>query len=141
MTQFKIEGLKALDEQLGRLAQSTGRGAVRRSLTKGGEPLARRMRQLAPNRLGDLTESIDVSSRAHGAKRGPRSEVTVYVGPGRHPQAITQEFGTYFHPPQPFARPAWDEKQMAVLDEVSFSLFEEILKSVDRAAARAARRG
>lgn len=131
----KIEGLKELDKQLGRLAVSTGKGAVRRALKKGGEPLARKARRLVPTRNYDLQESIDVSSSAKPAAR-KQSAVEMYVGPGRHPQAITQEFGTWFHAPQAYMRPAWDQTQKQVLDEVSFSLFEEINKSVSRAAKR-----
>ena len=69
------------------------------------------------------------------AKAGGLS-VEVYAGPGRHPQAIFQEFGTYKEPAQPYMRPAWDAGKVRVLNDLKASLGAEI----DRAAVRAARK-
>src|SRR3546814_3751776 len=46
----------------------------------------------------NLRESIDVSTRlarSQAGDKGALAPVEMYVGPGQHPQAITQEFGTF----------------------------------------------
>lgn len=79
---------------------------------------------------------------------GPTAEVI--IGPGRHPQAVTNEFGTgeRFHADgksvgraeaQPFMRPAWDAHSGGLEAELGRILGAEIEKSARRVAARAAR--
>src|SRR3546814_3938596 len=48
---------------------------------------------------------IDVSTRlarSQAGDKGALALVEMYVGPGQHPQAITQEFGTFKEAAQPF---------------------------------------
>lgn len=139
---FKLDGLKELERALGELPKATGKAVLRRVLKQAGEPIARAARARAPRDHGDLVESIDVStklSRRQRARHVKKSTVEMFVGPGPHPQAITQEFGTWFHAPQPFMRPAWDEQKMTALDITGTMLGVEIDKAAKRAARKAAR--
>jgi HK97 gp10 family phage protein len=163
----KVEGFRDLEQELLKLASpATRKAAARRALKKAAEPLAETMRAYAPERTGKLAQSITVSTRASGgdagkkafarvvqaggsradavtalrdARRASASLVEMHVGPGRHPKAITQEFGTWFHPPQPFARPAFDVERDGMLDRIRRELAADIAKAVARAERKAAR--
>jgi HK97 gp10 family phage protein len=89
---------------------------------------------------GGSASSAQAALRAanRAAKTGGLS-VTMYAGPGQHPQAIFQEFGTFKEPPQPFLRPAWDGSKGGVFATVKADLTIEIAKAAKRAAAKAAR--
>lgn len=136
----RVEGLRELDRALGELPKATGRNVLRRTGVKALEPMAEAARTQAPVEFGDLKDSIAVSTRAPRRHRRA-STVEVYMGPGPHPQAITQEFGTFFHPAQPFMRPAWDGGKTELLESVKSDLAEEIGKAAQRLARKAARRG
>lgn len=163
----RIEGMRELEQALAELGNPNQRRAVgRRALRKAAQPIAETARSMAPRRLGHLVGSITVGTRVSGVSAaraafgqvlqsgGTRSEavqalrnvqrassslVELHVGPGRHPQAITQEFGTYFHPPQPYMRPAWDGKSSTALDLIKTELWTDIQKTAARMARRAAR--
>ena len=66
----KVEGLKELEKSLSDLiamtTSRTGKSAIRRGLVKAAEPMAERMRQLAPVRSGHLRRKIVVSLEAAG---------------------------------------------------------------------------
>lgn len=140
MTKFRIEGLRDLEKTLMDLPRATRKNTMRRVLKNTGQILAADARRRAPRDEYNLLESIDVLSTARPPQR-KKSDLEVYVGPGRHPQAITQEFGTFFHKAQPFMRPAWDATQTKILRELEFSLFDEVEKSVARARRKAAKAG
>jgi HK97 gp10 family phage protein len=140
----KVEGLRELDQQLERLKAGTGKGAVRRALKKAAEPMAAKMRAGAPRKTGKLAISVAVTSKLSRRQAGlhrkmfsdDRAAVEMFVGPGPL-TGIVQEFGTWFHPPQPFVRPVWDADQRALLDRLRAELKSEI----DKAIARGAKRG
>jgi HK97 gp10 family phage protein len=137
---FKLEGLRELEAALGQMPKATARATVMRSLRQGGEPIARAARRLVPVREGTLSESIDVSPTLAPSQRGDRklvAPVEVHVGPGQMPQAITQEFGTYKEPAQPFMGPAWEAERMNALDIIGTSLGIEIEKTAARLAKKA----
>ena len=163
----RVDGLKELDRALGDLSKRTAKSVSRRSLVRALEPMAEAARQNAPFRLGDLRESIAVSTRtpqggdagkaafaevlrgggsreeARAALRAAKAGgafAQAYMGPGRHPQAIMQEFGTAHHPPQPYMRPAFEAEKQATVERVTAGLRTEIDKAVTRAARQAARR-
>jgi HK97 gp10 family phage protein len=127
----KVEGLSACAEALRELPRAVARDVMLRILTDRAEPIAETARNLAPVDLGDLRDSITVSTRLTKRQRGlhtkeGRDDVEVFVGPGPHPQAHLQEFGTVRHPPQAFMRPAWDEHQGKLLDNIAEDLWDEI---------------
>lgn len=142
----KIEGLKELDRALGQLPKATAKAAMRKVLREAAEPLAQKMRENAPRDEMHLYESIDVSTRLSRRQRGLHKEesspafVEMFVGTN-NPAGQQQEFGNSRHPPQPFARPAWDSEQMNVLEGITVRLWGEIEKAAQRLAKKAAKAG
>lgn len=127
----KTQGFKELEQNLFKLKTATAKSAVRYGMREALEPVARMARQLAPVDQGDLSESIDISGTARPPER-KQSDLEMYMGPGRHPQAITQEFGTFKEPPQPFMRPAWDAESEATLDRFSVFLWDRVTRAINR---------
>lgn len=134
----KIEGLREIDAALGQLGKATGRNVMRRVAIKRLQPIADEMRANAPVDQSDLRDSIIVTTKNPKRNR-KRSEVEAHAGPGRHPQAHLQEFGTAHHAPQPFARPAWDGGKDALLEGIADDFWTEIEKAAARQAKKAAR--
>jgi len=84
----------------------------------------------------------EAGEAAHAANSDSAGEATsglIIIGPGRHPQAIFQEFGTSHHPPHPFMRPTWEENKMSAIDVIREELWSEIKKAADRIARKALR--
>lgn len=136
----KVHGLKELDDALREFSKATERNIVRRALLKAGEPIVDTAASRAPRLRGHLQTSIGEGTKLsrrqkslHRAKAG----VEVFVGAGALVQAITQEFGTVSHPPQPFMRPAWDENKYRALERFKGAMSEEIDKAVKRAQRKA----
>lgn len=134
----KIEGLREVDAALGQLGKATGRNVMRRVAIKRLQPIADEMKANAPVDESDLRDSIIVTTKNPKRNR-KRSEVEAHAGPGRHPQAHLQEFGTAHHAPQPFARPAWDGGKDALLEGITDDFWTEIEKAAARQAKKAAR--
>ena len=134
----KIEGLREVDAALGQLGKATGRNVMRRVAIKRLQPIADEMKANAPVDQSDLRDSIIVTTKNPKRNR-KRSEVEAHAGPGRHPQAHLQEFGTAHHAPQPFARPAWDGGKDALLEGIADDFWTEISKAAARQAKKAAR--
>ncbi|WOI54960.1 HK97-gp10 family putative phage morphogenesis protein [Palleronia sp. LCG004] len=142
-----LEGFAELEQKLEKLSTAAGKGALRRALRKSAAPLAELMREGAPERKGALAQSVAVSTKLSQRQAGlhrrmfqdDRASVEMFVGAGPLPQAVAQEFGTKDHPPQPFARPAWDADQNALLERLKVDLWDEIRKSIGRAERKAAR--
>ncbi|MGC4252436.1 MAG: HK97 gp10 family phage protein [Sphingobium sp.] len=136
---FKMTGLKELESALAQMPRATRRSVGLRVLREGGEPIARAARRLAPVDQGDLVESIDVLATLAPSQRADRGAVApleIHVGPGQHPQAITQEFGTYKEPAQPFMGPAWEAERIHALDIIGTGLGIEIEKTAQHLAKR-----
>ena len=137
-TTVRIEGLREVDAALGELGKATGRNVMRRVAVKRLQPIADAMRAKAPVDQSDLRDSITVTTKRPKRHRKV-SEVEAYAGPGRHPQAHLQEFGTVNHGPQPFARPAWDQGKGELLPGMADDFWEEISKAAARQAKKTAR--
>jgi HK97 gp10 family phage protein len=136
----QVLGLKELDAALGQLSPAAGKGVLRRVGRAALEPMDAAWRRNAPSLYHELEQSGDVGSNLSRSQRKSHdreSTVEVFAGPGTNPQAITQEFGTRFHPAQPFMRPAWDETKFKALDIVKDQLGVEIDKAAQRAARKA----
>jgi HK97 gp10 family phage protein len=141
---IKVEGLKEVQAALHELPKATAKNVIRRVLKSRGEPIADAARSRVPVDQGDLKRSIAVSTKLTRRQRGKHkkfgpNDVEVFVGPGAHPQAHMQEFGTSKEPAQPFMRPAWDQTRMDVLDGIAADLWTEIEKAVARRARKAAK--
>jgi HK97 gp10 family phage protein len=163
---ISISGLADLEKQLDKLSKSVGKNALNRSLKRAAEPTADLAKSLAPERKGNLKNSIIVGkklaksqAKAHRKMfRNDRQAVELFVGPsylsragGRHGHLV--EFGTKPHinkgkfagtlnpgtRPQPFMRPAWDKDKTAMLERLTSDLALQIFKSVARAELKAAK--
>ena len=134
---IKLRGMKGLDDALFKVKGATAKSKARRVLKEAGEPVARRMRSLAPTDEGDLRESIDVSSvlnrsQRREQKKGAFADVEMHIGPSGLVQGVTQEFGTFSQPAQPFARPAWNSLADKTLDHIGAGLWAEVSKMAKR---------
>lgn len=140
----KIEGLKEVQAALHELPKATAKNVMRRVLKERGKPIADAAQSRVPVDQGDLKRSIVVSTKLTRRQRGKHkkfgpNDVEVFVGPGAHPQAHMQEFGTSKEPAQPYMRPAWDQERMNVLEGIREDLWAEIEKAVARRARKAAK--
>ncbi|QQN73951.1 HK97-gp10 family putative phage morphogenesis protein [Croceicoccus sp. YJ47] len=138
----QLIGMRELERALGELPKATRRRTALNALRKGAEPLAKAARALAPTDKGNLKEGIKVSATLARSQRGYKgsiADVEMYVGPGQHPQAITQEFGTFKEPAQPYMRPAWSLTRYSVLDLIGAHLGIEIEKTAARERRKAER--
>lgn len=135
---IRLEGMKDLEKQLFKLKGTTAKSSTRKAMKEALEPIARAARLNAPVLSGELQEGVEVTSRVAPYQR-KKSDLEMYMGPGRDPQAITQEFGTYFHPAQPFMRPAWEAGKMGALDDFGAMMWVNVTKAVARAERKAAR--
>jgi HK97 gp10 family phage protein len=164
---MSFEGGRELEQALAELGDATAqRRLSMRALKKAAQPIADAAVSRVPRRRGHLASGITVGTNISGpdaarqafgqvmragggrdaavaalrdVRRQSASLVQLFVGPGRHPQAIFQEFGTLHHSPQPFMRPAWDSEGMRAIDRISAELWADIQKTATRQARRAAR--
>lgn len=139
---FHIEGLRELDDALGELTKATAKNVLKRALTKAAEPIEQEAERRAPRLTGHLIRTIRIGTqltRRQRSQHTKESMVELFVGPAGLVQAITQEFGTAHHGPQPFMRPAWDSNKTTALDNFKKDLGDEIEKARQRAARKAAR--
>lgn len=160
---LKVEGLREIEAALQELGDVKVRKAsARRALVKAAKPMLDDMQQSAPVLRGHLKRGIrigapgNVGSQAFarvlqsgGSKdeavaamrevRRSASGIEIAIGPGRHPQAIFQEFGTENHAPQPFVRPAWEAGKDKALNDIKRELWADIEKTARRAANKSAR--
>ena len=138
----KFEGGRQIDQALHQFTPTKRRSIGRKALDEAGEIMARSMRDKAPVEEGGLRESIDVSGTLAKGPRGAHRKIAEqerYVGPDSRPAAVQQEFGNENHPPQPFARPAFDETKDHVLKRIGDELWVGIEKATKAAAKKAAR--
>jgi HK97 gp10 family phage protein len=136
---FKLQGMKELEQVLGRLPSATSKNVVRRASKEALEPAARKARSRVRVDTGQLLESINVSERLNRpqkAKYNKQSDFEMHMGPSGVPQGITEEFGTLHQPAHPFMRPTWDEEAVPILDRVGAHLGNEIMKAARRQAKK-----
>jgi len=129
----KLEGLKGVEDALMQVKGQTAKNKVRKVLREAGEPVARRARGMVAVDEGDLRESIDVSpvlnrSQRREYRKGYFADVEMHIGPSGLVQGITQEFGTFSQPANPFMRPAWDAMKGDTLDTIGGLLWAEVSK-------------
>lgn len=167
---FTTQGLADLDKALAELPKRTARAALQRAAVKALEPMADAARRNAPVQFGDLRGSITVSTqKPHGyedagkaafagtlAAGGTRQQARAalieanqgsaapfaqaFMGPGRHPQAMQQEFGNVNHTPHAYMRPAYDAEAQKAFDSMAEFMATEIEKATQRHAKRQAKR-
>lgn len=85
-------------------------------------------------------EAAAAARAANQAAGGKGRSVITSVGPTKSLfYGLFQEFGTRFHPPKPFMRPAWDALKTSMLETIARVLGEEIEKARKRIARKAER--
>lgn len=98
------------------------------------------MAQLAPYELGGLESSVHVSSRATSQRKLKRSDLEIFIGPRKEETAaIQQEFGNVNHPPQPFARPGWEQTKFTAFGSLKYNLTIQIKEATERHRRKAER--
>jgi len=144
----ELSGFRELDDTFYDLGKTLGKNVLRRVGTKALEPMADHARALVGVRRGFLKRSIHVgtslakSQRAKASRSGgafrldAQDGVTIYMGPGQDPAAITEEFGKFDQAPDPYMRPSFDAEAMNTIQRIADGLWPEI----DKAAARRARK-
>lgn len=148
MTQFKIEGLRDVEQAFKQLENVNQRKAsARRAMKKAAQPIADDAQKLAPREFGTLGESIKVGTVLSKRQRGihrkmfrdDRAAVEMFVGAGPLSSAHAQEFGTENHAPQPFMRPALDSNVTGYLETLGSEMWADLRKAVARAERKAAK--
>lgn len=149
----KTSGFRELEQALAEFTKASARNILKRAATAALQPMADEMKANAPERDsggGQLKDAIAVGDKLgkrqkslnRRAKAGTFVEVHAGVSDiaGNHlPSGVQQEFGNENHPPQPFARPAWDQQAQPTLDRLKVSMEAEIAKASARAKRKAAR--
>ncbi len=135
------QALAAIVEATGKTTQ--GKAAIRRTLTEAGKITQASAKSKAPQLTGALEISIHVGTKltkrqAGLARKADKSAVEVHIGTA-DPAAIPQEFGTFKEGAQPFMGPAWDETQDQVLAKIETEAWNQIEKTAQRIARKAAR--
>lgn len=126
----RIEGARELDRVLAQLPRAVGRRVLTGALRAGAKPIVAAAKAKAPVGGGELRDAIVAR-----AVRGERGAIHMRIGPVRAVfHGLFQEFGTKFHRPQPFLRPAFDENAQEALKRIG----EALGRAVERAAARIA---
>lgn len=165
---YKVLGLREADAALAELTRTTAKAVSRRVLMRAARIIADRASELAPELSGRLKSSINATTqkpKGHDSKRAwaeargagksvaearaaqrafnrenPGSFAEAFVGSGKDFYAYQQEFGTAHHPPQPFMRPAFEEKAPEALGVIAQDLKNEAQKTAARARQRALRK-
>lgn len=139
-TTVKTEGFAEMEKLLFQMKSSTAKNTTARAMIKSLAPMEAMAKSLSPKDDRVLEEGIRTSRRATNANKTRVNDLEVYTGPIKEiAYAVPQEFGTVNHGPNPYMRPAWDATNYKVLNLFGYLQFQEIEKSIARAARKAAR--
>jgi hypothetical protein len=141
---FEVKGLRQVDQALRLVSTATAKSDLRTVGRAALVPFDKAWRAKAPvDEASDgphLKDSGGIGStltRSQEKVRERISAVEVFAGPGGHAKAVQQEFGNEHNPPQPYARPSWEETKDQVLDLTTkglWGLIEKIAKRLERQA-------
>ncbi len=154
---MKVIGLREIEKALAELPSGTAKGVARRAMKKELQPIALMANGFWPGSGDDVFRITSrLSPRQRPAIREARSVTNMFVGadygPAGAPHAHLLEFGTgpRFQrngrftgsvAPMPMLQPAWDMHKAKLLEGLGARLWDEIRKTVERRARRAARSG
>ena len=146
--EFKVAGLRELDDNLAALPNAAAKAVVRRGLSKELQPVADMANALWP---GADDSAFAVSTKLKRGQTKPDTAphaVTVYVGStNAAPHAHLREWGTEprYHKsgkyvgavaPVPSLTPAWDAYRGQILQGIAATLWEEMKATMARRAKR-----
>lgn len=139
-----VEGLRELERNLKQLTKATAKNAMRKALREAAKPTLEAAESMAPVDEGWTKGSLSISTKLNKEqtkleRREGKHEVNMYVG-SDSPIGHLVEYGTNDTSPSPFMRPAWDQTQDQVLENIQTELAAAIDKAAARAAKKAARK-
>ena len=130
----EIKGSKELKNALKKIPKNSARRSLGKAAKAGAEPILRSAKQKAPVDTGRLRDSLR-STFAYQSSRTARVRVASNLKPeggSRHSYDYYQEFGTSFHPAQPFMRPAVDEQHKNAVEETRVTMEVAVLEEVKK---------
>lgn len=148
---MKMEGFRDLDRALAELPAGTARGVVRRVMKRELAPVANMANAFWPGADDAVFKIGSKLVRSQPAAKRGASIVNMFVGADRYvPHAHLIEWGTgprhqksgkYVGAvaPSPALTPAWEMNKDLVLRGLGAGLWEEISRTLDRRARRAAK--
>ena len=123
MASVRLEGMEDLERKFKKLDRAVGGAHLLAAADAGAALLEDGMRRLAPTDTGKGAREI---TRDTVKSTPTRAEVD--VGPGIKGFYLTfQETGTIDHPAQPFMRPALDQLEDSIVDEIRDELRARVL--------------
>jgi HK97 gp10 family phage protein len=141
---IKVSGLDALQQQLIEIGVELGVKALAQAARKAFKPVLDAAKSLVPTDSAALRDSIKLSVKKPGSGD---SVVVVGIRIGSGPKGSKDlpparrwhfvEFGTAHMAAHPFLRPAFDQNQSRVLEDLK----TELVKSIQRAIAKKAKSG
>ena len=148
-TELSVEGFRDIERALAQLPAGTAKGVARRAMRKELQPVKDTAEAFWPgaNEAFRVTSALKSSQRP--AVRESRSVTNMFVG-SFEPHAHLVEFGTGPRynkagayrgsvAPQPVLQPAWDIHKRQILAGLGARMWDEITKTIERRARRAAR--
>jgi HK97 gp10 family phage protein len=131
---ISLKDVEKLVADLKRIPKNSSRRALGKAAKAGAKPIETSAKKHAPVDTGKLESSIRSKFAYQSSNRA-----TVHIGSNMKPQGKSrhsydyyQEFGTSFHPAQPFMRPAVDEQKDKAVDETRKELEKAVLEEVKR---------
>lgn len=150
---LKLHGFKDMEKALAKLPAGTAKGVTRRSLKKILKPVAHAA-EASPFTIA-ITSSLVARQRQQARSDFRPGVVSMFVGPvdddgNGAPHAHLLEFGTQPRflksgrfvgavMADPFMRPAWDAHSGDILEKLGAEVWDQIEKSLERAARKAAK--
>ena len=132
--QFKVNGLKEMERSLKKLPDNLRDKALKNASAAGARVIRKEAIRLAPSRTGRLKDNIVVSRSFKQRGRRVRLKGAVVIGirgVSRY-YAHLVEFGFSRGTPQPFMRPAFDNKADEALRAIAKKLSKEIVKQAKK---------
>jgi HK97 gp10 family phage protein len=130
VVKVRFEGGAELAKKFETLSARVAKRALRDALETAGEPMRRRMGQMAPREPGapDIANNIVISTaRVKKVKGSDAQSAAVAIGPEKSFfYGFFQEFGTIFHAAQPFVRPAFDAGVTKALSDLARAMWTEL---------------
>ena len=128
----EIDGVDQLVSNLKKITKNSTRRSLGKAAKAGADPIVKSAKEKAPVDTGKLRDSLR-SKFAYQSSRAVRVEVSSKMKPqGKswHSYDYYQEFGTSFHPAQPFMRPAVDEQHKKAVEETRRVMEQAVLEEV-----------
>ena len=145
---FRIDGLKELNDMLEQLPKSMQRTPLRNALKKAAKPIQRAAANSAPKgETGNLADSFVISTKLQGRRVKTKYSVHMFVG-STDPKAHLIEFGTTARytkagsyrgemPEYPFYTSVWDKHKWSTLYIIKTELAKELVKAAKRLRTKA----